>query len=291
MSETVTIGDLTVALARPTTDGRGGADGAPPRPPLVLVHGLCAGAWIWAKYQRLLADRGYTSYALDLRGHHASRPVPAIGQVSVHDYVEDVLDVIRSLGELPVVIGHSLGGLLAQKVAEAGAARAAVLVCSAPPAGIPVTNPRLLLRQLKHARAVFGARPLLGTRDDNDALNFNHVPIAERAELHERFVPDSGRAARELTLGTIRVDPARVRCPVLSVSAADDRFVAPAIGRRIAERYGAPYRLFAGHGHLMVWEPGWETPAAEIERWVATTVAAGGGAERAAPVAGVTAHG
>ena len=82
-------------------------------------------------------------------------------------------------------------------------------------------------------------------------------------------MPESGRVARELSLGTVAVDAGRVRCPVLSVSAADDRFVPPGVGRRIADKYGAAYRVFPGHGHFMIWEPGWERPAGEIEQWVA----------------------
>jgi len=71
-----------------------------------------------------------------------------------------------------------------------------------------------------------------------------------------------------MLFGTVAVDAARVRCPVLSVSAADDRFVPPSVGRRIAQKYGASYRLFVGHAHFLALEPGWERPAAEVEHWV-----------------------
>ena len=262
MIETARFGDLTAAVARPTA-------GAPPRPPLLLVHGLAGGAWYWARYQQFFAERGYASYAVALRGRGASRPVAELGRVSMADYVQDALDVAGALGEPPVVVGHSMGGLVAQKVAEAGAARAAVLICSAPPRGIPLFTAALVRRQLKHVPAMLASRPIVGARADHDALTFNRVPEAERAALFDQLVPESGRVARELSLSAVRVDAARVRCPVLSVSAADDRFVPPGVGRRIARKYGGAYRVFAGHGHFMIWEPGWERPAAEIEQWMA----------------------
>jgi pimeloyl-ACP methyl ester carboxylesterase len=267
MTETAQIDGLAVTIAR-------AAPGLPPRPPLLFVHGLSGGAWYWARYQRFFADRGYTSYAVDLRGRGTSRPVADLGRVSMADYVQDALDVARALGEPPVVIGHSMGGLVAQKVAEAAAVRAAVLVCSAPPRGIPVISSALILRQVKHVPAMLASRPIAGARGDHDVLTFNRVPEAERGPLFDRLVPESGRVARELSIGSVAVDAARVHCPMLSVSAAEDRFVRPAVGRRIARKYGAAYRVFAGHAHFMIWEPGWERPAAEIERWVADAGAA-----------------
>ena len=262
MPDTVAIDGLTVSVAR-------GAPGLAPRPPLLLVHGLSGGAWYWARYQAFFAARGHTSHAVDLRGRGASRPVVDLGAVSVADYVADALVVARALPEPPVVIGHSMGGLIAQKLAEAGAVRAAVLLCSAPPRGIVLTNGALAVRQLKHLPAMLRSRPLAGSRADHDHLTFNRVPAGERAALFDRLVPESGRVARELSLGTVAVDARRVRCPVLVASAEHDRFVPAAVGRRIARKYGAPHRLFAGHGHFVVWEPGWERPAAELDHWIA----------------------
>ena len=272
MIETVTIAGLTVAVARPVQHAPPHEAPAGPRPALLLVHGILGGAWYWAKYQHFFAERGYASYAPNLRGRAGSRPVADLGRVSLADYVEDALGVAAALGAPPVVLGHSMGGLIAQKLAEAAAVRAAVLLNSAPPRGIPITGLALIRRQLKHAGAILRSRPLVATPADNDVLTLNRVPAEERPALNARFVPDSGRVARELSLGAVAVDARRVRCPVLSVSAADDQFVAPAIGRRIARKYGAPYRLFDGHAHFLPWEPGWEGPAAEIERWLSAVL-------------------
>ena len=122
-------------------------------------------------------------------------------------------------------------------------------------------------------QAMLASRPLAGSRADHDYLTFNRVPAAERGALFDRLVPESGRVARELSLGTVAVDAGRVRCPVLAVSARDDRFVPPAVVGRIARKYGAPHLVAEGHGHFLVWEPGWEGPAGEIERWIAQEAA------------------
>ena len=246
------------------------------RPPIMFVHGMLGGAWYFDWYQRFFAERGFPNAAINLRGHHGSRPVPDIGCVPLSEYVADATEAAELLrerhGSPPVVVGHSMGGLIAQKMAEAGVVSAAVLLCAAPPRGISLTTPLLLRKQLKYLPRLLFSRPLSGTLEENIALTLNRVPREECEALHARFVPESGRAGREISFGRISVDERKVRCPVLSVSAGDDRFVVPRVGRALARKYGADYLEFAGHGHFILREPGWEEPAARIAEWIESAV-------------------
>ena len=241
------------------------------RPHILFVHGMFAGAWMFAALQRWFAERGFGSHAINLRGHLGSRPVADLGRVSVNDYVDDALHLARALAQ-PIVVGHSMGGLLTQKVAEAGAARAAIIVSSAPPRGIVVTSPSLIIRQLKHLMPILLSRPITPSRDDADALIFNRVPGAERAALFAQLVPESGRAGRELSLSGVGVDERKVRCPVLSIAAGDDCFVPPYVARALARKYGGDYLEFSGRGHFMLGEPGWEAVATGMEEWIGRRV-------------------
>ena len=101
-------------------------------------------AWYLRPWLYAAAQSGWDSWAVNLRGHHGSRPVTDLGRVSVSEYVEDVEDCLRQFGEA-VVIGHSMGGLIAQKVAEGGRVRAAVFATSAAPHGIRVVRWSLLM--------------------------------------------------------------------------------------------------------------------------------------------------
>jgi len=238
------------------------------RAPVLLVHGLAGGAWYWARWQGLFAARGWPAWALDLRGRAGSRHAADPGRVRLAEYVDDVREAAEHLGR-PAVVGHSLGGLLAQAAAEAGLTRALVLVCSMPPRGIGFATPTLAVRQLRHLGAMLRGRPLVATPEDIAHMNLHRVPISERAAILERFVADSGIVARELSLGGLAVDPARVRCPVLVQAAAEDRFFPPAVERKVAARYGAELRVYEGHAHFVVMEPGWEEIADDAERWLA----------------------
>lgn len=259
MSRTVSVGELAVVAVEPP---------AAERVPILLLHGFMGGAWYFDRYQELLAERGHPSYALNLRGHHGSRPVAHLGRVSVRDYLDDAMEVAQWLGR-PMILGHSMGGLLALKLAEQGAAQAAVLLCAAPPRGIPIFSISLARRQLGYLGPLLFARTLTPRPADLDAIMFNRIPVAERAGLHARFVAESGLAGRELSLWSVPVDPSRVHCPILVVTASEDRFVVPRIARRIARKYHADYREYAGHGHFLLYEPDWETPARDIVDWLA----------------------
>lgn len=237
--------------------------------PLLLIHGMFGGAWQFAEWQSHLEARGRSSVAIDLRGHGASSDARRIGRVSLDDYVNDALGVARTLGT-PAVVGHSMGGLIAQKLAEKGAVSAAVLLCSAPPRWIPALGKELIVRMPKYLPALLFSRPLVPLRTDADALFLEHIPAGERADIFARIQAESGRAARELALGTLSVNAGRVSCPMLSIGAAEDRFLPPRIARALARKYDCEYREYDEHGHYIVGEPGWERVVADVADWLAT---------------------
>lgn len=253
------IGDLLLERAIPSGTRKG--------PPLLFVHGMWGGSWYWVNYMRAAAEAGWEAWALNLRGHHGSRRVQDLGQVSVLDYVEDVRDCLGSLGQV-VLIGHSMGGLIVQKIAETGGIRAVVALTSAAPRGIIVLRWPVLSRMVRYLGPIVGSRAFVASHADATALVLNQLPPDRRAWAYERFVLESGRAARELAFGLIAVDQARVRCPLLVVGAERDVITPAAVQRRIARKYGADYREMAGHGHMLMLEDEWERPFKAILEWV-----------------------
>lgn len=258
MTERFTVKGLTGLVDKPAH---------PTAPPILFIHGLLAGAWIWERYLPFFAERGHPCHAINLRGREGSRPVPDIGRVSLADFIEDGVDAARAIGT-PIVVGHSMGGLIAQKVAEVGAARALILMGSAPPRGISLASSLLLRKQIKFAMTMLRSRPITATRSDSDALIFTRIPMAGRTIVQNRFVPDSGLAARELSLGRIAVDADRVHCPVLVVTGSEDRFVVPRVARKLAAKYRATFLEVPEHAHMLPLEPGWDEAAEDVARWL-----------------------
>jgi pimeloyl-ACP methyl ester carboxylesterase len=238
--------------------------------PVLLVHGYFAQAAMFDEWLSLLARRGFPAYAVNLRGRGGSRPGTDIGRASMADFADDVVAVARVLGK-PYVIGHSMGGLLAQMAAERGVVHAMALICPAPPRGILLFTVRLALMQLKYLWPILRSRPVDPSVEDLRILVFNHVPADAQSRFLEMFVADSGRAGRDMSLNAVTVDKTLVTCPTLVFTADDDRFIPSRIVAKIAARYGAPLRVARGHGHMLPVEPGWQETAELVAEWLTTT--------------------
>jgi|SRR5262245_4349871 len=103
------------------------------RPPVILVHGAANSARVWAFWQDDLASRGWSSHAIDLRGHGASAPAE-LETTRMADYADDVVALAGTLREPPVLLGWSMGGLVALMAATACRARACVGLAPSAPA-------------------------------------------------------------------------------------------------------------------------------------------------------------
>lgn len=102
-------------------------------PPIVFVHGLGMSGATWARCMELLQDR-HEVVAIDLLGHGES-PVPEDPAAYTRDAaLADIDDVIATLGEPPVLVGHSLGGYLAlaHAATRPGATRGIVVLNTGP---------------------------------------------------------------------------------------------------------------------------------------------------------------
>ncbi|HTE43910.1 MAG TPA: alpha/beta fold hydrolase [Gemmatimonadaceae bacterium] len=258
MTETIRIGDLTVLCKRPHL---------PTRPPVLFVHGYFADATIFEAWLDFFAARGVPSYAVNLRGRAGSRPGIDLGRASIEDFADDASVVAKTLDK-PAVVGHSMGGLIAQKLAERGDVSAAVLVTPAPPRGISVLSPKVAIKQLRYLPRILTSRVVVPDREDLRSLILNHVPAELQDAILDRLIPDSGRAGRDMSVTGVPVDAARVRCPVLAITTDDDHFIPGRIVERIARRYSATLHILKTRGHMLLLEPGWGQIADLIDHWI-----------------------
>ena len=87
--------------------------------PILLIHGMWHGAWCWKpKFMPYLEKLGFKAYALSLSNHGGSPRRKNMNLLRISDYVNDVKQVVDSLEDTPVLIGHSMGGFVVQKYLE-----------------------------------------------------------------------------------------------------------------------------------------------------------------------------
>ena len=258
--ETIRVGDLTVDRCLPDVVRH---------PPVLFVHGIFVDAREWAEWLPRFAALGFPAYAVNLRGRAGSRPGVRLGAVSVDDYVDDAAEVARALGR-PAVVGHSMGGLIAQRLAALDVVRCAALITPAPPRGILLFTVQLALKQLKYLPRILTNRRIDPNAADLRDLAMNCAPPAVQQRAMAELVSDSGRAGRQISLTGVPVDASKVRCPVRVIAAEHDRFVPASVVAKIARRYGTQAEIIAGHGHIVVMEPGWEGLADDVASWIAS---------------------
>jgi alpha-beta hydrolase superfamily lysophospholipase len=82
------------------------------------------------------------------------------------------------------------------------------------------------------------------------------------------MVPGSGLAAREILAGKILVDESKVKCPMLVISAKEDRASPTKMVRKISEKYGSDFKEYQFHAHWIIQEIGWQSVAKDILEWI-----------------------
>lgn len=191
--------------------------------PILFVHGMWGGSWVFHFLMLALASRGYECYALNLRGHHGSRPGTNIGKATVGDYEKDVVAAIEAIDRPVVLIGWSLAGLVCARVAgESLKVKAFYAIAPAPARfvrlglGVAARMPRYI------PRMILGL-PVKLTEEHCRHLMFNTSDDMEFLEMNARLVPESGWAA--LLVSLWRYDVERLPCPSAVVSFKDDNIV------------------------------------------------------------------
>jgi len=134
--------------------------------PVLFVHGMSHAAWCWAEYfLPYFAQHGYVSHALSLRSHGGSEGRERLRWTSLDEYVSDVAQVVSRMGLPPVLVGHSMGGMIVQKYLESSNVPAAVLMASAPPHGLAHATLRVALRHplaFIHTNLTMSMMPMFG---------------------------------------------------------------------------------------------------------------------------------
>jgi pimeloyl-ACP methyl ester carboxylesterase len=214
-----------------------------------------------------LASHGHQVHAVRLRGH--DRPPGRIWH-RVHHYVQDVHEAAARFPEPPVLVGHSLGGLVVQKYLEHGPAQGAVLLAPLPRRGMGVPVARLTVR---HPAAMLAAnlslrlRPLVAT--PKLVRELFYTPDTPQALVEDTFARLQDESWPAL-LDTLVVWPRhrRVQVPMLVLGAEHDGFFTAGEMRRIAAAYGTEAEIVRGIGHNLMLDQGWEKVADRIDAWV-----------------------
>lgn len=243
---------------------------------IVMAHGAFCGGWAFERFRMPFEAAGLTVLAPDLRGHGLDDSAGKVIGASMSDYARDIAKLCDAQDEPPVLLGHSMGGLVAQLAARRTKLSALVLLAPSPPWGVAGST-------LEEAITAFGVQMLgpfsSGAVDpDRDLMrrySLGRMPPAEREAVVARMHAESALALGQ-TLNwwldpfmTTSVGPGPMSCPSLALAGEFDVVHPPATVALTAERIGATYEVLPGMSHWLLGEPGWEAVAERVLRWLA----------------------
>ena len=241
--------------------------------PVLFVHGAFVAAWCWDDhFLPYFAKQGYAAHALSLRGHGGSTGGETLAVTSIDDFETDVQHVAQHIGGSPVVVGHSMGGMVVQRCLHKLNAAAVVLMASVPPEGVLGSSMMLAARDpelageinlIQHAHPNFAT--LNGVRR---AVFSEHIPDEEIGKHLARMQPESERAVFDLSWPQYFFIGRAPEVPKLVLGGDQDAFFPPAIVENTARVYGIEAEIFPGMAHAMMLEPEWQLVADRIIEWL-----------------------
>jgi pimeloyl-ACP methyl ester carboxylesterase len=220
------------------------------RRPLFFVHGELAGSWLWERWMRFFAGRGWEGHAVNLRNHYWSE-IADPAALSFDTYLDDVIAGLERIGPGAVGVGHGMGALLVLKAAaEHVPVAGLVLVDPELPAELREAAKPHVVRDVPPAygRSVFGwdALPEKLVRDNRDMTIDDILRVQH---LLGQKPHESGRA-RAAMLAGVPVDPSSlVDVPALVVGAGLDGTPPALAAERLAAWLGAEHEQYGAASH------------------------------------------
>lgn len=236
-------------------------------PECLFVHGATETAEAWAPLLKYFDETGRGGVAVDLRGHGKSSGHEVLQNAGINDYVEDVLTVLASYPRVRTLVGHSMGGLIAQLTAARADIDVLVLVASSPVDGMRADGMRMAR---KHPWTFIAASLRRSFRRlyDNERvarslLFHRNTPDSVVRSFISSLQEESWRAGNEMN--TLLPDPAIVKCRVIVLAGAEDFMVSRQSSERTARAYNVRLEVLENCAHAIPAEAEPSVLAALIE--------------------------
>lgn len=247
---------------------------------IVLIHGLFVNNTSWTAWKTYFEAKGYTVYTPANPGHDDDPAAlrknihPQLTETGFEDVVMNIVKLIDKLPEKPIVVGHSLAGLVVQKLIEMDKAVAGISIDGAPPKNVfaPLATIKVVLPVVNFFK---GNSAFLGSREWYHNAFFNNYSRQESDKLFDEIaVPESRKIARDTLLKSFaKVDFKKPHKPLLFIGGEKDNIFSSAFTKRIAGSYKdknsiVDFKEFKGRSHFICGEEGWQEVADHIISWM-----------------------
>lgn len=246
---------------------------------IVFIHGLFVNNTSWSEWKSYFEAQGYTCYT-PANPYHEGNPAdlranisPELNNVGFEDVVMNIAKFIDTLPEKPIVIGHSLAGLVVQKLIEMDKAVAGVSIDGAPPKN--VFAPFQTIKTVFPVVNFFRFSPFMGSKEWYHYAFFNNMTREESDKEFEKIaVPESRTIARDTLLKSFaNVNFKKPHNPLLFIGGEKDNIFPANFTKKIAGSYKdansiTDFKSFANRSHYICGEKGWQEVADYVLNWL-----------------------
>ncbi len=239
------------------------------RTPLLFVHGAWHSSWCWQEnFIPFFAREGFACQAFDLRGHGQSEGWEELRTYHLLDYVADLAQIVDALAQKPILIGHSMGGMISQKYAQDHDVAGLVLLASGPANGTgygsalkhPVPFMKFLLT--RRGKAMISGQNLA------KSLFFSpDIPDAQFVDYYGKLQDESYTALIEIA-GGLGWKPLKGSPPLLVVEAGRDAVIPRKRLEETARLYGTKVVRVDDVAHDLMIDVRWRQVADLVNTWL-----------------------
>jgi pimeloyl-ACP methyl ester carboxylesterase len=249
---------------------------------IVFIHGMYMTSLCWEHWLEYFQAKGYHCIAPAWPGRDKSvqslrqiHPDPQLGRLTLGQVVDHYAGLIQMLDEKPVLIGHSMGGLVVQLLLQRYQATAGIAIDSAPPMGIFSTSPAFVKSNWPHINPFLPqGTPIQMTLERFQYTFVNDMPLEAQQAAYERYlVPESRRVPAGSLTKVAAIDFSSPHPPLLLVAGSNDHLIPASLVQSNFEKYKhspsiTDFKEFAGHAHFIIGQPGWEEVAGYVAGWL-----------------------
>lgn len=250
---------------------------------IVFITGAFVSHHCWDQWIVFFEQQGYTTLApawpekeADAETLRLRHPFSSSATISLDDLIDHYSYIISQLPEKPILIGHSLGGLLVQVLLNKGLGAAGIAIHSVPPKGV-------IPFEISFYKSNLAALGFFTSLDKTYLMPFkkwqyvftNGMPFEEQKKAYETFaIPESKRAIRGSLTKAAKIDFKKEHNPLLILAGSEDHCMPASLNKRNFQRYKSKssvtdFVIRQGRNHFVLGQPTWMEDAKFILDWLA----------------------
>jgi len=248
---------------------------------IVFIHGMFVTPTCWQKWEQYFRARGFRTLTPAWPEHdppaaaqRARHPNAALSRLELTQLVDHYRAIVRGLDEKPILVGHSMGGLIVQILLQEDLGVAGVAIDSAPPKGVISLAWSFLKSNWPAINPFASANKPIALDEAAFHYAFTNTLTAEesRRAYAAEVVPESRRVGKGPTTAAAKIDFARSRPPLLLIAGEKDHIIPASLNRKNFERYTGSsiteLKEFPGRDHWIIASDGWQEVADYVLGWI-----------------------